>query len=181
MAKQKLSKRVNEWIIENGSDVFLSQDVVIGGLVAYGLFIWSYANPRIVPSPPILTTEAVIGGAVLAVTLTALAILVAFLGEEYIALLEKSVTVKKAILPYQMVAAVAGAQVLFSITGVVLSRALRDWGRDVIGSLATGLTICAIIGTVQIVNITARHGIRRARLPEIREAAKEAQRGMKAG
>lgn len=169
------------WWQTDGRETVLSLDVLGGVMVAISLFIGGYFSPQIVPTPSILTTEAVIGGAVLAVALTALAILVAFLGDEYIALLERSTTVRKAILPYRSVATVAGTELIVSLSGIVLRSVLHDWGKDTIGALATGLTVCAVIGTVQIVNITARHGIRRARMPEIREKAREAQRKLRAG
>jgi hypothetical protein len=171
----------SDWWARDGEEILWSADVIVGAVVGCSLFIGAYFYPSVVPGPTVLTAEAVVGGAILAVVLTALAILVAFLGDEYVALLEKSVGVRKAILPYQAVAVIAAAQVLCALIGLVVWGVARDWGHDAVSSVTTGLAFCAVIGTVQIVNITAKHGMRRARIPEIRAAAKEARQNLKAG
>jgi len=176
-----IRSRLREWWGLDGKEIILSADVVGGVIVGVGLFISGYFYPAIVPGKGVLTTEAVVGGAILAVVLTALAILVAFLGDEYVALLQQSVTVRKAILPYQVVAVIAAAEVLSALVGLIVWGSARDWGQNAVASVATGLAVCAVIGTVQIVNITAKHGMRRARIPEIRAAAKEARQNLKAG
>lgn len=171
-----MARWLSGWWNRTGSELLWSSDAVGGISVGCAALIGGYLDPTIIPGPSLLMTEVVLGGAILAVVLTTLAILVAFLGEEYIALLEKSVTVKKAILPYQAVAVSAAAQVLCALAGVMTWKVAQDWGRDVIFSVTAGLVVCSVIGTVQIVNITAAHGRRRARIPEIREAALRAVR-----
>jgi hypothetical protein len=156
--------------------VLKSLDFCVGSAIAIGLFTYGYFEPATIARPPLLITEAAIGGTVLAVSLTALAILVAFLGDEYIALLERSSTVKKAIVPYQVVAFFAAALVLSAIAGDAMWGTGNSWVRDVFGSLSTGLAAYAVIGTVQIVNITARHGNRRARIPAIRDKGRRAMK-----
>lgn len=159
------------WWTQTGSEFIWSLD--IGGAVVIGCaaLVGGYFDPTVIAGPSVLTTEAVLGGAILAVVLTALAVLVAFLGEEYVALLQKSVTVKKAIRPYQAVAAYAGTQVLVCLAAIITWHVADDWGRTVMFAVTSGLVVCSVVGTVQIVNITAAHGRRRARMPEIREAA----------
>jgi hypothetical protein len=152
------------------ADMVVSPDFLAGLLIACAVSVWWYFDPGALPGSSLFTTTALLGGAILAVILTALSILVAFLGEEYVALLEKSVTIKGAILPYRQMAGVAGTLALVSVLGLILGASVRDWGRDVISATTCGLAVWTVIGTVQIVNITAKHGSRRARMGEIHEA-----------
>jgi len=121
-----------------------------------------------------LIGEIAIGTAILSVALIALSVLVAFLGPEYVKLLTESVGMDEVIMPYQTVAVVSAIDILVAILSILVWPIAPYWAKNLTASVAAGLTAWAVIGTVQLVNITARHGRRRARMPEIAGAAKEA-------
>jgi hypothetical protein len=162
------------WLRENGAYTFISADCIGGILVSVGIGVGSIFDHRFIPGPAVQYGEIAIATAILSVALIALSILVAFLGEDYVKLLRESVGMSKAILPYQTVATVSAVAILTSLLSVLSWPIAPYWAQDLASSVAAGLTTWAIIGTVQIVNITARHGRRRARMPEIPAAAKEA-------
>jgi len=166
--------RVWRWFKNYGSDTFLSIDCIAGLIVAVGLFIGGMLNKAIIPGIGVLVGEIAIGTAILSVALIALSILVAFMGEEYVKLLRESVGIDRAIMPYQTVAVVSALDMLAAILTILVWSIMPHWGRNLTTSVVAGLTTWAVIGTVQLVNITARHGRRRARMPEIRAAAREA-------
>jgi hypothetical protein len=171
----KMGNAIASWWKEDGYLIFLSADVIAGTLAAAVLIVVLYFAPSTSGGTGLLSTEAVVGGAVLAVCLTALAILVAFLGDDYIALLEKSVTIKRALLPYQVVATISATSVIAALVSILAWGFSKSWGHIFSIATVSGLSISAVIGTVQIVNLTVRHGVRKARLTdEIRRAARSA-------
>jgi hypothetical protein len=124
----------------------------------------------------ILLAAGAAGVALLAVVLTALSILVAFLSTEYVALLRRTTDgIEGALRPYQVVAFLSGALAVLGFGAALLYPAVSgpNW-RSVILAIVGGLSVWAIAGTVTLVNLTAWHGLMRSRMPEIPEAARDA-------
>ena len=170
----KKEERLWQWFKRYGTKTFISTDCIVGLLVAAGLFVGGLFNHAITPGTGVLIGEIAIGTAILSVALIALSVLVAFLGPEYVKLLTESVGMDEVIMPYQTVAVVSAIDILVAILSILVWPIAPYWAKTLTASVAAGLTTWAVIGTVQLVNITARHGRRRARMPEITGAAKEA-------
>jgi len=179
--RESIVQRLLKWWRLDGKWTIVSWDVGAGVLVGLGLYFGGKADHRVIPGPAALYVQVALGAAILAVVLTALSILVAFLGEEYIQLLEQSVTVKRAIFPYQVVGFLAACEVLSALMTVTIWNVVPRWVHDMTSAITAGFTTAAVIGTVQIINLTARHGLRRARIPEIRRAARDALVRRKSG
>jgi hypothetical protein len=153
----------------------LSWDFALGLLMA-GLSFFTLALNEVVRQADttrvVLLFEASASVGLVAVSLTALAILVAFLKESYVKLLEESIGLKAAFRPYKVISRVAGAAVLIAGTAALLWADLRWWAKAWTFSLASGAATWALVGTVQLVTITIKHGELRMRMPEIKEAAR---------
>lgn len=125
----------------------------------------------------ILLFEGALGVAVLAVVLAALAILVAFLGEEYVALLQGTpLGVDGAIRPYSTIARVSAFATGSGLAGAFVWSLSPWWVQASVLACSTGFMVWALVGTVQLVGITAWHGRMRARMLEIKQAAREAMK-----
>ena len=141
------------------------------------VFVLAEKNARLRASPHLLDVSTGLGIAVLAVVLAALSILVAFLSEDYAKILAAvKPGVSGAIRPYAQTALVSGLTTLVSVTGLFFWPIAPPWGRALILAAALGLTVWAVVGTVELVGITAKHGRLRARLPEIEDAYHDAKR-----
>ncbi len=119
----------------------------------------------------ILLANAAAGIAVLAVALTALAILVGMLGDAYLQILERvDGGVRFALLPYKSVSAIGAAGALSSLVSLSLwgVPAILPIGTTTLRAIALGvptlLTAWAVAGTVQLVNLTAFHGVKKSDL-----------------
>jgi hypothetical protein len=113
----------------------------------------------------VLTTEVLLGVALLATVLAALAILSTFFDRTYrAALRELSGSFLRAVLPFRVVAfsgAIAAAAGLVAITlWGVLSHELKSAAFG----LVTGATVSAIVGTWHLVRDTTFHGVKRDEL-----------------
>jgi hypothetical protein len=115
----------------------------------------------------VLTTEVLLGVALLATVLAALAILATLFDEHYReALRELRGDFLSAVLPFRVVAfsgAVAASAGLVSITlWGVFSHTLKSIGFG----LVAGATVCAVIGTWELVRDQTFHGLKRDQLLE---------------
>lgn len=160
-----LRRRYVVWSVDFGLGL-------VAGVLAYVVAI---NRPEVLKNAVgVLLVVAGLGAGFLAVVLTALAILVAFLDENYVALLRESVGLSRTFMPYKVVSIASGLT-----TGVALGlafawTAIGPRGQQIGLGVCAGLIVWAVSGTVQLVRTTAWHGQMRSRIPEIREAAKEA-------
>lgn len=168
--------RLLVWIRENGRDVFVSLDAILGLAAAVGTwFAARYSGSLRLQGQGVLLVEAGLGLAVLAVVLTALSILVAFLGEEYVLVLRKvGGGVAGAVRPYKVVSVISGTTAVVSLLGA-LAWDLWPTLQPLFLAAGTALTVWSVVGTIQLVHLTAIHGGYRARIPEIREAFRRGQ------
>jgi hypothetical protein len=119
----------------------------------------------------------------LSVSLGALAILVPLMGEEYLQILDRAAGgIEGALRPFRTVARVSGAKAIWSFVAVVGFEVQGPWPRGawVLQSMAlgiiAGLLVWAVVGTMQLVEITAGHGSDRAALLRgIQEARRQAR------
>ncbi len=171
-----MAEKVTTWWRQVGQYVFISWDFGAGFLIGIGIGLSADNVPPLETSGfTVLLAELALGVAVLAVVLTALSILVAFLGEEYVLFLKASpLGIRGAIEPYRVISIVTGSEVFVSLLAVVCWSPAPVWGRALALGVASGLATWAIVGTVQLVGLTAKHGYLRSRLPEIREVARKA-------
>jgi hypothetical protein len=141
------------------------------------VFVLAGKNAKLRASPHLLDVSIGLGIAVLAVVLAALSILVAFLTEDYAQILASAKPgVSGAIRPYAETALVSGLTTVVSVAGLFFWPIAPAWGRALTLAVALGFTVWAVVGTVELVGITANHGRLRARLPEIEDAYHEAKR-----
>lgn len=149
-------------------------DALFGAIAAVGAAVAVVLSESVRASGvSVLIGETAICVATLAVALTALAILVGLLDNNYRHLLDAVGGVDEAVEPFQVVATVSCLTTLVAVPTAVLWNILPV-------ALAAGLlaltvwgTVWALWGTVQITNLTAFHGIQRARLHGQIERASE--------
>lgn len=137
----------------------------VGGLFAFVIALLLILHQKQIRQQAIgiFLVQGALGIAILAVVLAALSILVAFMGDEYLVILDSTPGgVKGATLPYRFVAVVSCGLTLLSFAGAISWSLLPDWVGSVALSAACGLSVCAVVGTGQLVFITAFHGERRA-------------------
>lgn len=163
--------RLLRWI----SNTFLWWDFAVGiggGIAAY----FASGHPVVrANGVGILVAGGALDVALLAVVLTALSILVAFLSEDYIALLKKSREgIQGAIRPYKMIGALSGFAALVALGTALTWDATRVGAQRWLLAAASGLSAWAIAGTVDLIFRTAWHGQLRSRMSEIPEAARKA-------
>jgi len=163
--------RLRNWIAKN-DNVFRSSDFALGAcafvLTALASGVGEELRARGVQ---IMLAQAGIGIAVLAVALTALAILVGLLGNEYLRILERGDPdgVHGAFQPYRVTATVGGINGFFSLVAALAWVAptflpIPAWVLQSLGlATSTGLAVWSIWGTVLLVRLTAFHGEQRAR------------------
>jgi hypothetical protein len=155
--------------------IVVSSDFLLGVGVAVAVFVLADAKPQL-REPHLLDVSTGVSVAILAVVIAAFAILAAFLSDDYNFILTKALGgTGRAFEPYALVAIVAGLAALVSVGGMFLWPVVHGWWRALIMALSLGLTTWAVVGTVQLVGITATHGRHRLRIPEIRAAATEAR------
>jgi hypothetical protein len=170
------------WVLAHRQEIFSSVDFKLGAVTFVIVTVAAGASPNVrAAGVVVLLAEGALGMAVLAVSLTALAILVGLLDDRYRQVLEKATGLRAAFTPYQEVAGVAALCALSAIAGaamwaVELNAPLAAWLRQAVAlGFVSGLAVWAIVGTAQLVNLTAFHGTERARLLEgIDHARKEA-------
>jgi hypothetical protein len=147
----------------------ISWDFGAGVIAGAGMFVaagWQPATFR-TGGTGIFVTEAVTGAAILAVVLASLTILATFTTEEYLVVLDHAPSgVAGAFYQYKIVAVISAAALLLGLAGSVVS--LLPIGDQLFEQLylaiTAGLTVWAVVGAVQLVFLTAFHGIERAHL-----------------
>jgi MFS family permease len=177
--------------------VLVSSDCAAGVLVALTVYVATVEVPKL-RETHLFDVTAGVGVAILAVVIAAFAILAAFLTDEYSLVIKETLgDARRAFEPYAVVALVSGAAVFVSVAGIFVWPVAPGWTQSLIMAFACGLSTWAIVGSVQLVGITATHGRHRARVPEIRaaymktraerqtaeqeKAGKNAERGGRAG
>lgn len=168
--------RVRDWVGSDGRNTFGSLDFYLGVVTAAGSFVGLAISSGLRDGAGrLLIAEAAMGITILAVVLTALSILVAFLNENYLYLIRKSRgSIAAAIAPYRTLSVVGGTATIFALVGLFVWPVAPTLVKAALFGLASGFSMWALVGTIQLVGITARHGQLRARMPEIRESAERA-------
>jgi hypothetical protein len=155
--------------------VFLSPDAILGLLIGVGVYIASVEAPKL-REEHLFDVTAGISVAILAVVVAAFAILAAFLTDEYMLIIGEALgDVRQAFEPYAVVAIVSGLSAFASIAGIFVWKIAPGWAQSLVLGVAVGSCTWAVIGTVQLVGVTAHHGHLRMRVPEIRAAARTAR------
>lgn len=139
-----------------------------GVIAAVGMFVavgWQAATFR-TGGTGIFVTEAVTGAAILAVVLASLTILATFTTEEYLVVLDHAPSgVAGAFYQYEIVAVISAALLLLGLAGSVLFLLpINALFAQLYLAITAGLTVWAVVGAVQLVFLTAFHGIERAHL-----------------
>lgn len=154
----------------------MSLDFILGFIVTT-LLLLNFHNRQLFlqNDTTILVANLALGIAILGVNLTALSILVAFLDDKYLKIIQKSkYQIKGTLRPYKIVATVATLASLFSLASLVVSPVVICQVAFVLFALSCGFTVWSIVGTLQIIRITAFHGLMKSRLDEIPEAVAQA-------
>ena len=114
--------------------------------------------------PTVLVGYSALGLAVTAVVLTALAILVASLGEDhYSEILERAGGVDEAIAPFVHVAYVSGGTVVAGIAGLFVWEQ-SVWARPGAFAIPTFFAVWSVLGAVSLVGLVGFHGEMRSDL-----------------
>lgn len=122
---------------------------------------------------------AALGAALLALALAAMSILVALLDSDYLMLLRASSKssaedgLRKAFRPYKVIAVVSAVALGCSGIGLALGAVLPWWANSITLAVVVGLSTWAVVGTVQLVNITARHGEMKGRLFHLKDQIRD--------
>lgn len=165
-----------EWLRHHGRETFESWDFGFACLVAgiVGIFIGRY-GVNLTIARTILIAEVAVGVSLLAVTFTALAVLVGMLNDVYVRVLHGAGGVSYAMGPYRTVAFISASAAFTGGLGAALVGAdVYWWIRLLLIALPSGLTAWALYGTVQLAGLTIFHGEMRAELIRgIRKAGEE--------
>lgn len=146
------------------STTFASWDFAIGvGAGVFAALLSLSAGVR-EQGPTILLAELAVGLGVVAAVLSALAILTTFFDGHYRRVLEEVGGIRRAMLPYLVVAAVAGICAVVALLVALGWPAFGAVVRTPLLGLATGLAVWTIAGVVSLVEITIFHGTQRAAL-----------------
>jgi len=153
--------------------IFVSWDFAVGmtvGLVV-GL-VSEFAKHVQDQGVLVLVTYALLGAALLAVVLAALAILVTLFAD-YFRQVVQGVTggIDEAMLPYKIVAFIGGAGATVAMVGAIVWPALSHSARAAWLGAVTLLVVWAVAGTYQLVTLTIFFGAKRADLLEGVDAA----------
>lgn len=157
--------KVAAWLVANGRSTFRSWAfyVAVGSAVVTGIAAIDedVRNNGVT----ILLPEVGVGVALSAVVLAAIAIFTTFFDDWYRRVLETaSGSVRAALLPYRVVAVIAGWATLLGLVVAVTWPVLPAAAQAILLALATGLTVWAIAASVQLVELTMWHADQRAKL-----------------
>lgn len=149
---------------------------LLGSFSDYAAFVLTFAGvmclthfqPKALgQGPGILGSEVTVGLAVLGVVLASMAVLVTFMSDEYLLLLwTTKAGLRGVIRPFKVVALAGCAATIAALASAFAWTVLTELGRSLVFALCSALTVWALVGTVQLVYITAGHGERRAVLLE---------------
>lgn len=156
------------WLAAHGRDVLLAPDAMVGLAAGVGAGVAVGFSKSIgKEAVTILLAEAAVGVALAAVVLAALAIFATFFDDSYRQVLEAASdrnSVRDATFPYEVVAALAGLSTIAGLLVALVWPALPPVGEIIGLGLATGLSIWAVAGSIQLVGLTAWHAEQRATL-----------------
>lgn len=157
-------------------DLVLYWDFGVGVVAGLAVFLVARVNSELRDDGiGFLIAEGSLAVALLAVVLTALSILVAFLSEDYVLMLRRTEDgIEGALRPYKTVGVLSGTTSLIALLGALAWVASSPTAQAVILGLSSGLLVWTVAATVDLVLKTAWHGTMRSRLPEIREAGRQA-------
>lgn len=115
----------------------------------------------------VLVTYALLGAALLAVVLGALAILVTFFDDHFRQVVAHTEGgVGAAMLPYKVVAFVGGTGATIAMIGAIVWPSLPHYARASLLGVVTLLIVWAVYGTYQLVGLTVFFGAERSKLME---------------
>jgi hypothetical protein len=148
--------------------IVISVDCAAGILVGAATYIASSKRPGL-RQPHLLDVSTGISVAVLAVVIASMAILAAmFLNDDYRLVVKEALgDARRAFEPYQVVAIISGADAFVSVAGLFVWPIAPGWAQSMLLALSLGLTTWAVMGTVQLVGITATQSHQSTRVPEI--------------
>jgi hypothetical protein len=150
--------------------ILKSPDCIVGVCVGLAVFFASSARPGL-RQAHLLDVGAGINVAVLAVVIASLAIVATFMDEEYRLVLKTAFgSIRRAYEPYEVVAAISGAAAFVSVAGLFVWPIAPGWAQSLVLSLSLGLSAWSVIGTVQLVRITATQGQHSSRVGDIHAA-----------
>ncbi len=159
----------------------ISWDLLFGACVGVAVFVSSSSRPGL-RQPHLLDVAAGVSVAVLAVVITCLAIVATFMDEEYRLVIKTALgSARAAYKPYEIVAKVSGAAATVSVAGLFVWPIAPGWAQSLIMGLSLGLATWAVIGTVQLVGITATQGHHSGRVSDIHAAYLKAREKRKTG
>lgn len=158
-----------DWLKSYARGTFWSADfglAVVGALAVAVLLYVERPTAAVEHRVAILLGTAALGVALLAVVLTAMAIL-GGISPGYRAILSRTKRgVAGAFMPYRTVAVISGVLILVSLGGLLLEGIGNRLTAALGGGLVALLAIWATWGTVQLTDITAGHAARQARLEQ---------------
>ena len=155
--------------------IFVSPDALVGAMLMLGVYFATVEEPKL-RQTHLFDVSVGIGVALLAIAIAALAILAAFLNDDYMRIIQAAHgDTRQAFEPYLAVAVVSGLATLFSVIGLFVWPIAPGWAQSLLMGLAIGFAGWSVVGSVQLVGITATHGRHRFRIPEIRAAYKQAR------
>jgi hypothetical protein len=162
-----------QWTRRNGSDVFLSVDFYVGVASGVGAAVSAMDHDVRANGVTVLLPEAGVAVALSAVVLAAMAILATFFDDWYRRVLETvSGSVGQALMPYRVIAWVAGTATVVALLTALAWPGMQPWLQAVLLGIATGLTAWTVAGCVQLTNLTIWHADQRAKLMRGIEDAK---------
>jgi hypothetical protein len=128
-------------------------------------------------SVTVLIAETAIGGAFLAVVLSAIAVFVTFFDNAYRSVLTKAHDGRlgPALYPYSLVAFVAALTCLIALIAAAGWPAFGERIQEVALGLATFMTAWTVLGSASLVNLTIWHGTKRAEVMGVVEKGREAR------
>lgn len=161
-------KNLSRWWSHHGSVSIRSSDALAGAVAGVGAGLLSALEKEVrVAADPVLFAVAAFGVALLAVALTALAILVGLLDENFLHVLRRASKhddLGDAIAPYQLVSSVSGLATVIATGSVFIRHSTLWWVDSLLIGATIGLGVWAAFGTVSLVNLTAYFGIERGKL-----------------
>jgi hypothetical protein len=164
-------------------DVVSSIDFVIGVLAFAAALVAAILRDDLVARAGVevaLATTA-LGGGIVAVALTALAILAGLMTDVFAEALRRSEGgVRGAMMPYQVVAVLGGLGVIAGVGCIALGSLAPHWLLVLGFASILGLNVWIVVGTLQLVGVTTAIAIQRAKLYEGIDVARAESRRLQA-
>jgi hypothetical protein len=160
------ARRATTWVRTYGRDTFYRFDFIGGCGAAIAVFVVTLIQPRALRDNGVVILAACVGlgVALLAVVLTAMAI-VGALSPEYRRVLNYTPGgVAAALMPFQTIAAICGLATVAALAGLIIGSAGPP-AVDGAGNAAIALLVVwSVLGTVDLVGHTAFHASSQARI-----------------